>query len=319
MKKLMALLSSITMLSALGVSANAEGYSIGDVDMDGVITAHDAAVISRYFNAGDIEFSDEQISLADYNSDGSVDEADAQDIIESADSILGDMDGNGKLEMMDFAAVLKLCAGYITEPAAPEQIAKADVDADGLITINDYALLSQFCTVTDASHTVDFKGSYFHWNADNMLIATRIPLKPCVIFPEDAKQMNFFGDVNGDGCLNELDAEYITNYLAAGTFPDGIHIAEADINIDGVIDQNDIDVILADPSYLVSDVNKDCYVDLTDAVETLSYYAEAGASVLLTQMAEESVYEVNNDGKVDLSDAVAVLSEYAMNGAGITG
>ena len=54
-KAISAVLAGVLALSALPISAMsasaAEGaYALGDVDMDGVITGHDAAMVSRYLH-----------------------------------------------------------------------------------------------------------------------------------------------------------------------------------------------------------------------------------------------------------------------------
>ena len=47
-------------------------YVLGDVDMDGVVTGHDTAMVSRYV-LGYITLKEEQLKLADVNEDGVVD------------------------------------------------------------------------------------------------------------------------------------------------------------------------------------------------------------------------------------------------------
>lgn len=236
-------------------------------------------------------------------------------------AVLGDMDANGNIDLMDCAEILRLCAPFAEEPASEEQLAAGDVDGDGIITVNDYALVCQYSALIGASMTVDFGGGYFNWDAEHMLDATRVPMLP-MCYSDDIKPMNFFGDVNVDSCINELDAELISEYLESGIIPEKIRIAEADINIDGVIDQKDIDIILAEPTYRISDINNDCYVDLDDVSEVLSHYAEKGASDsvggIIQKAADDTPYDVNNDGAADLSDAAQIITEYAMTAAGIT-
>lgn len=50
---------TLTALPLAGLSASAEDYELGDVDMDGVITGHDSALVSRYLMLGDIELTEE--------------------------------------------------------------------------------------------------------------------------------------------------------------------------------------------------------------------------------------------------------------------
>lgn len=96
-KKLLAMLTgcvmSVSMLAGMPVSA-AE-YAQGDVDMDGYITGHDAAMVSRYLNVDSNLFSEEQLALADMNEDGVVDQTDADLIHENQVYYLGNISGEG--------------------------------------------------------------------------------------------------------------------------------------------------------------------------------------------------------------------------------
>ncbi|MFR3811396.1 MAG: dockerin type I repeat-containing protein [Ruminococcus callidus] len=53
------------------------------MDMDGVITGHDAAVVSRYLHVDNTLLNADQLALADVNGDGVVDQADADWIHEN--------------------------------------------------------------------------------------------------------------------------------------------------------------------------------------------------------------------------------------------
>ena len=93
-KAISAVLAGVLALSALPISAMsasaAEGaYALGDVDMDGVITGHDAAVVSRYLHMDNTLLNADQLALADVNGDGVVDQADADWIHENEEKSLG--------------------------------------------------------------------------------------------------------------------------------------------------------------------------------------------------------------------------------------
>ena len=66
--------------SVIHAAAADETYVQGDVDMDGYITGHDAAMVSRYLNVDPELLSDQQKALADMNGDGVVDQSDADAI-----------------------------------------------------------------------------------------------------------------------------------------------------------------------------------------------------------------------------------------------
>ena len=87
-KAISTVLAGVLALSALPISAMSAGaaegvYAPGDVDMDGVITGHDAAVVSRYLHVDNTLLNADQLALADVNGDGVVDQADADWIHEN--------------------------------------------------------------------------------------------------------------------------------------------------------------------------------------------------------------------------------------------
>ena len=127
MKKALAFLTaSIMALGSLPfLSAGAEdAFAPGDVDMDGVLTGHDAALVSRHLAYGDNNLSEEQLKLADYNGDGVVDQTDADAIHENEVWKLGDVDMNGRLNLDDALAILQeysyAVAGRIVGKLPPE-------------------------------------------------------------------------------------------------------------------------------------------------------------------------------------------------------
>ncbi len=65
-------------LSVPSVSAAETAYAKGDVDMDGVITGHDTAMVSRSLYDETYTLTEEQYILADMNDDGVVDLTDME-------------------------------------------------------------------------------------------------------------------------------------------------------------------------------------------------------------------------------------------------
>ena len=77
-------------------------YVLGDVDMDGVVTGHDTAMVSRYVLDDTYTLTEEQLKLADVNEDGVVDQADADKLYtEMQVYSLGDIDMSGMAEAGD--------------------------------------------------------------------------------------------------------------------------------------------------------------------------------------------------------------------------
>lgn len=95
---LTAAVMAVSALPILSVSAEENTYALGDVDMDGYITGHDAARVSRYLKVGDVTLTEEQLALADVNGDGAVDQADADWTFENCAYMLGDMLKDGTVD-----------------------------------------------------------------------------------------------------------------------------------------------------------------------------------------------------------------------------
>ena len=129
MKKALAFLTASVMalgsLPFLSVGAD-DAFAPGDVDMDGVITGHDTAVVSRHLACGDNNLSEEQLKLADYNGDGVVDQTDVEAIHENEVWELGDVDMNGFLGINDAFVIFQECA-YIAGGRNPIPDALTDV------------------------------------------------------------------------------------------------------------------------------------------------------------------------------------------------
>lgn len=100
MKRMIALMSAaaITLgaLPVFSVGAEETSYSLGDVDMDGVITGHDSAMVSRALYLDPNMLTAEQKQLADVNEDGVIDQADADWIHENEVYGIGDMMKTGR-------------------------------------------------------------------------------------------------------------------------------------------------------------------------------------------------------------------------------
>ncbi|MBQ8687571.1 MAG: dockerin type I repeat-containing protein [Ruminococcus sp.] len=158
------------------VSADAAAFAMGDIDMDGVITGHDTAMLSRSILDDSYTLTDEQLKLADYNEDGTVDQADADSLYEAQIYHLGDVDLSGdgtpdSLRLNDGSEIVS----YVTKSAAgiaPDwnqtQVNLGDLDLDGAITLIDanyalkqYAFMSAgFRDVFDSAEPAYYHNSF---------------------------------------------------------------------------------------------------------------------------------------------------------------
>ena len=137
----MAAVLALASLPVLGASAEETTYALGDVDMDGVVTGHDTAMVSRYVLDDTYTLTEEQLKLADVNEDGVVDQADADKLYtEMQVYSLGDIDMSGMAEVGDTSDILvyyaKVSAGQNVELTAVQKNL-ADVDLNGTVDITD--------------------------------------------------------------------------------------------------------------------------------------------------------------------------------------
>ncbi|MBQ8514787.1 MAG: hypothetical protein IJ496_05260 [Ruminococcus sp.] len=313
---LTALVMAMTSMSVLTANA-AQAYAQGDVDMDGLITGYDAALVSRHVLDDSFTLSEEQAALADVNADGAVTQDDAAQIYANQAYALGDVDDDGDYDILDSLKMMKMCAPYY-EGVSDEMLTRADVDADGLITADDAFLLLTYYALYGGAMPVDFyaEGYYFNWDAENVD-------KPMVgkANQKGEQVYNLLGDLNNDGYKDYDDLKLMKLYVETGEIAEEAQhwIVSADMNLDAVIDQTDLDVMRAEFD-AVSDVNQDGVVDLSDASLVLTMYAQKGAgleSAVPLQQSANVDADVNGDGVVGLSDATAVLTQYTRNCAGL--
>ena len=137
----MAAVLALASLPVLGASAEETTYALGDVDMDGVVTGHDTAMVSRYVLDDTYTLTEEQLKLADVNEDGTVDQADADKLYTEMQVYpLGDVDMNGNAGVSDAVDILTYCAkvsaGQSMELTAVQKNL-TDVDLNGKISVND--------------------------------------------------------------------------------------------------------------------------------------------------------------------------------------
>ncbi len=116
---------AVTALPLAFVSASAESANIrGDVDMDGIITGHDSALVSHYLYVDADSLSDEQLALADMNEDGTVDQTDADLIHEQEAYAIGDVNLDGEVDVNDAMTILVYYAKTASGTSVEEQSEK---------------------------------------------------------------------------------------------------------------------------------------------------------------------------------------------------
>ncbi len=182
-KEIFALIAGVMALTSLPISgAAADEVALGDVDMDGVITGHDTAMVSRYVLDDAYTLTEEQLKLADVNEDGVVDQADADKLYnEMQVYALGDADmetvvyqnkdervcaDESTVSIGDAVYVLtyyaKQSAGVEPEALTEVQFNLADVDLDGEVGLEDACtILSMYARRAAGLEEFGAAGKYF--------------------------------------------------------------------------------------------------------------------------------------------------------------
>ena len=181
-KAISTVLAGILALSALPISAmsaSAEGaYALGDVDMDGHITPHDAAVVSRYLHVDSNLLNADQLALADVNGDGVVDQADADWIHENEEMAVGAVWEDRATPTTLFYQLYYIAnvgignhftvsnnAGSLDEAFETFQMPALefhllDINGDGEVTLDDVIAMTCYMGYVCTGKSVDFNGRY---------------------------------------------------------------------------------------------------------------------------------------------------------------
>lgn len=146
-------------ISCFSVNVSAESaYAVGDVDMDGVITGHDTAMVSRYLLEEDYTLTEEHLSLADVDGDSEVTQADADKLYnEMQEYALGNVyweDGYSYVNLSDASELLRYyahMASGISYDFSMIQKNLGDVDIDGDIDVSDAMIVLTINALLGAS------------------------------------------------------------------------------------------------------------------------------------------------------------------------
>lgn len=262
MKKTIAFISALV-LTALSVPmsiTSAEDGLKGDVDMDGVITGHDAAIVSQYADGIlKISLSEEQLTLADMNEDGIIDAVDAALIAENQKYALCDMNEDGKIDLSDGTKVLRMACLRKIDPEIyfNESEIRADIDCNGVIDVYDAYCIMEYYGMSFSNDSVFEDGKYYFIITPEME-QERLKLEPYVeLHPEANIQtlqelydlqwnVNDYLDVDGDNDVTLSDVNSILQVYAgrmAGIYQSSAN-DKADVNLDGTIDIDDATLIL---------------------------------------------------------------------------
>ena len=203
-------------------------YKVGDVNLDGTVDAFDLVRIKKYL-AKQVELTDEELINADINLDGNIDKLDEALLKKYLAGYkmelpylkykVGDANLDGTVDIFDLVRIKK----YISKQVelTDESKINADVNLDGNIDNIDVYLLKNYL----AGNIEELP--YLKYKAGDADLDGEVTTKDSIVIKRYAA--NFEGttitgeglinaDVNLDGTVDDTDAETIRKYLLGGHY-----------------------------------------------------------------------------------------------------
>ena len=203
-------------------------YKVGDVNLDGTVDAFDLVRIKKYL-AKQVELTDEELINADINLDGNIDKLDEALLKKYLAGYkmdlpylkykVGDANLDGTVDIFDLVRIKK----YISKQVelTDESKINADVNLDGNIDNIDVYLLKNYL----AGNIEELP--YLKYKAGDADLDGEVTTKDSIVIKRYAA--NFEGttitgeglinaDVNLDGNVDDTDAETIRKYLLGGHY-----------------------------------------------------------------------------------------------------
>jgi len=112
----------------------------GDLNCDGVLNSKDYSLLSSYIRTGK---GDYDLSDVDFNGDGSVNDSDKTSM-KAAIVINFDINGDGKLNVLDFRMLEKYLTGYDVSKLKSFNLSKCDHNGDGRVSFLDLNQLGYY-------------------------------------------------------------------------------------------------------------------------------------------------------------------------------
>ena len=186
-----------------------------------------------------------------------------------------DVDANGVIDVFDVQLVMT---------------GEFDINQDGIVDEDDLQLVTEVYGRSAWELPEDLPGN-------EKLVATDIPASPC-------------GDVNRDGTVNDIDLGLIDNHIETADCP-GL-----DINRNGIVDLVDRAVVEdhmpigQNGSWCIGDVNLDGVINASD-INVMNLYLFAHNYVVTPDNPDwNAIYNINCDGIIDRLDFVRLQSLY---------
>lgn len=234
--------------------ALAKKLILGDVDGSGGISWCDVELLMNYL-MGQVEFNRFQLKVADVDGSGEINIADTIMLVRQVVGN-GDVDGSDQLTWRDVELLMQYQFGTGVE-FNQFQIAVADVDGDGNITISDSILLIQkiknngdidgngYLSWVDMQMLLDYEFNGSELNQFQLACADydgdgEITISDAIAI---GQMIAHNGDVDGFGTVTWVDLDLQIKYILHTVQFNEYQLNVADVDHDGDVDFNDIAVL----------------------------------------------------------------------------
>lgn len=317
----------------------------GDVNLDGEVNMNDYMLLLRYLDGNKDSISEEARVYADLNGDSQIDDTDrvilkrhlldmeGYDVLPLASAnkvyAYGDVNLDDRVNQQDVDALIKYLLG--NKDAITEEGKKyADLNEDGKIDNTDLIILIRHIkeepeyrylslssdTKVYAYGDVNLDGEVN--NKDLALYVEYLNGNKDAISEEGLK----YADLNDDQKVNNVDRiillRHLLNWEGYEILPlitESKVYAYGDVNLDGEINQKDIDALtdylagdesaISEEGLKYADLNEDGKIDNKDLIILIRYVEGWGSYKNLPVSSDKEIYEtgdINQDGKVDEKD-----------------
>ena len=229
----------------------------------------------------------------------------------ASSNILGDVNLDGKVDNSD----LDLLNNYLakTVDLTDIQLAAADANSDGILSVGDAENIRLYITGHNSGSEYLSKIGVSVVCPKEYTVTDNECIKETIV---DAKYANYKrGDINLDGKIDNNDLDLLSKYLKKQASLNTVQINVADYNNNGTVDSNDLyemeEFLNSEiiKTNTLGDINLDNIVDSNDVI-LLDKYVLKHISLTKKQL---NYADMNDDGVIDTNDVdilAKTISDY---------
>ncbi len=215
-------------------------------------------------------------------------------------SILGDVNSDSKVDNIDSEILNQYLAKKLD--LTEEQLIAADVNSDGIISVGDAENIRLYLNGHVAGSDYLSKIGNVNVCPKNYDLKNNICVEEISVKAKEAQYKR--GDINLDGVLDSKDIDLLNDYLNKQSNLSNLQLNIADYNANGTVDINDLNELTkdlkvkSDDNLVIGDINLDKTVNSNDVILLEKYLTQ---NINLDDEVV-SLADIDKSGKVDVND-----------------